>query len=69
MNNVLVLSFIVEDGSKFNITITDPKMNLSEDEIRDTMKIIEDESVNVFKERIVALNGAEYIETVTNNLF
>ena len=25
MNNVLVLSFIVEDGSKFNITVTDPR--------------------------------------------
>ena len=69
MNNVLVLSFIVEDGSKFNITITDPKMNLSEDEIRATMEIIKDESSNVFKKRIVAFNGAEYIETVTNNLF
>lgn len=34
MNNVLVLSFIVEDGSKFNITVTDPKPDLSEDEIR-----------------------------------
>ena len=33
------------------------------------MKIIEDESVNVFKERIVALNGAEFIETITNSLF
>ena len=69
MNNVLVLSFIVEDGSKFNITITDPREDISEDEIRDTMKIIEDESVNVFKERIVALNGAEFIETITNSLF
>lgn len=69
MNNVLVLSFIVEDGSKFNITVTDPKMNLSEDEIRAAMEIIKDESSNVFKKRIVALNGAEYIETVTNNLF
>ena len=69
MNNVLVLSFIVEDGSKFNIRITDPKMNLSEDEIRATMEIIKDESSNVFKKRIVAFNGAEFIETVTNNLF
>ena len=69
MNNVLVLSFIVEDGSKFNIRITDPKMNLSEDEIRAAMEIIKDESSNVFKKRIVAFNGAEYIETVTNNLF
>ncbi|MBU5317280.1 DUF2922 domain-containing protein [Clostridium bornimense] len=69
MNNVLVLSFIVEDGSKFNIRITDPKMNLSEDEIRDAMEIIKDESSNVFKKRIVAFNGAEFIETVTNNLF
>ncbi|WP_294360920.1 DUF2922 domain-containing protein [uncultured Clostridium sp.] len=69
MNNVLVLSFIVEDGSKFNITVTDPREDISEDEIRDTMKIIEDESVNVFKERIVALNGAEFIETITNSLF
>ena len=69
MNNVLVLSFIVEDGSKFNIRITDPKMNLSEDEIRAAMNVIKDESSNVFKKRIVAFNGAEYIETVTNNLF
>ncbi len=69
MNNVLVLSFIVEDGSKFNITVTDPKTNLSEDEIRSAMEIIKDESFNVFKKRIVAFNGAEYIETVTNNLF
>ena len=69
MNNVLVLSFIVEAGSKFNITITDPRENLSEDEIRATMEIIKDESSNVFKKKIVALNGAEYIETVTNNLF
>ena len=69
MNNVLVLSFIVEDGSKFNITITDPREDLSEDEIRATMEIIKDESSNVFKKKIVALNGAEYIETVTNNLF
>ena len=69
MNNVLVLSFIVETGSKFNIRITDPREDISEDEIRDTMKIIEDESVNVFKERIVALNGAEFIETTTNSLF
>ena len=69
MNNVLVLSFIVEDGSKFNIRITDRKMNLSEDEIRDAMEIIKDESSNVLKKKIVALNGAEYIETVTNNLF
>lgn len=69
MNNVLVLSFIVETGSKFNIRITDPREDISEDEIRDTMKIIEDESVNVFKERIVALNGAEFIETITNSLF
>ena len=69
MNNVLVLSFIVEDGSKFNITITDPRENLSEDEIRATMEIIKDESSNVFKKKIVAFNGAEYIETVTNNLF
>ncbi|MBU5317767.1 DUF2922 domain-containing protein [Clostridium bornimense] len=69
MNNVLVLSFIVEDGSKFNITITDPKMNLSEDEIRAAMEIIKDESSNVFKKRIVALNGAEFIETITNSLF
>ena len=51
MNNVLVLSFIVETGSKFNIRITDPREDISEDEIRDTMKIIEDESVNVFKEK------------------
>ena len=42
---------------------------LSEDEIRATMEIIKDESSNVFKKRIVAFNGAEYIETVTNNLF
>ena len=69
MNNVLVLSFIVEDGSKFNIRITDPKMNLSEDEIRAAMEIIKDESSNVFRKKIVALNGAEFIETVTNNLF
>ena len=69
MNNVLVLSFIVEDGSKFNITVTDPREDLSEDEMRATMEIIKDESSNVFKKRIVALNGAEYIETVTNNLF
>lgn len=69
MNNVLVLSFIVEDGSKFNITVTDPREDLSEDEIRATMEIIKDESSNVFKERIVALNGAEFIETITNSLF
>ena len=69
MNNVLVLSFIVEDGSKFNITVTDPKTSLSEDEIRAAMEIIKDESSNVFKKKIVALNGAEFIETVTNNLF
>ena len=69
MNNVLVLSFIVETGSKFNITITDPKMNLSEDEIRAAMEIIKDESSNVFKKRIVAFNGAEFIETTTNSLF
>ena len=69
MNNVLVLSFIVEDGSKFNITVTDPREDLSEDDIRVAMEIIKDESSNVFKKRIVALNGAEYIETVTNNLF
>ena len=69
MNNVLVLSFIVEDGSKFNITVTDPRENLSEDEIRSAMEIIKDESSKVFKKRIVAFNGAEYIETVTNNLF
>ena len=69
MNNVLVLSFIVETGSKFNIRITDPREDISEDEIRAAMEIIKDESVNVFKKRIVALNGAEYIETVTNNLF
>ena len=69
MNNVLVLSFIVEDGSKFNITVTDPREDLSEDEIRATMEIIKDESSNVFKKRIVALNGAEFIETITNSLF
>ena len=69
MNNVLVLSFIVEDGSKFNITVTDPREDLSEDEIRSAMEIIKNESSNVFKKRIVAFYGAEYIETVTNNLF
>ena len=69
MSNVLVLSFIVEDGSKFNITITDPKTNLSEDEIRSAMEIIKNESSNVFRKKIVAFNGAEFIETVTNNLF
>ena len=69
MSNVLVLSFIVEDGSKFNITVTDPREDLSEDEIRSAMEIIKDESSNVFKKKIVAFNGAEFIETVTNNLF
>ena len=69
MNNVLVLSFIVEDGSKFNITVTDPREDLSEDDIRAAMEIIKDESSNVFKKRIVALNGAEFIETITNSLF
>ena len=33
------------------------------------MEIIKDESSNVFKKKIVAFNGAEFIETVTNNLF
>ena len=69
MSNVLVLSFIVEDGSKFNITVTDPREDLSEDEIRVAMEIIKNESFNVFKKKIVAFNGAEFIETLTNNLF
>ena len=69
MNSVLVLSFIVEDGSKFNITVTDPREDLSEDDIRAAMNVIKDESSNVFKKKIIAFDGAEYIETVTNNLF
>ena len=69
MSNVLVLSFIVEDGSKFNITVTDPREDLTEDDIRAAMEIIKEQSSNVFKKKIVAFNGAEYIETVTNNLF